>query len=86
MRYETRNHIGIGLLIIGGVLACFGLLFTTGVPMVITLVSGILLVLVGGYMMTRAFTDHDENHPDYESYQERVRQAEQRKRQQSRPN
>ena len=74
MKYETRNNIGIALLVVGGLLACLSILFAKGILLVLALVVSIPMVLAGGYMMTRSFTEADVDHPDYEQYQERVKE------------
>lgn len=82
MKYETRNHVGLGLLIVGGLIACAGLLLTQGAILVVTIIAGVGMVAAGGYMMTRAFTEADTEHPDYDDFQRRVQAHEERKRQQ----
>lgn len=75
MRYEKRNNYGFLLLIFGGVLGCFALFFTNGIFLALGIILSLVLLGAGAYMMTRAFTDLDVDHPDYEQYQQRVEQA-----------
>lgn len=72
MKYETRNHYGFAGLIIGGILACYAILFTNGTTLAILLGVSVPIIILGGYMMTRAFTDEDKDHPDYDQYQQRL--------------
>lgn len=74
MKYETRNLLGLGGLILGGIIVCIAILFGDGPMLFVLLVVGLPLVLVGGYMMTRAFTEADTEHPDYQQYQDRLKQ------------
>ena len=76
MKYETRNHYGLAGLIIGSLLACYAILFTSSFILALLLTISIPLILFGGYMMTRAFTDADKEHPDYEQYQQRLQDRE----------
>lgn len=78
MRYETKNNIGFLLLLFGGLMIVFSLIFLGNLAASILAGVGVTLCAVGGYMMTRSFTDVDKEHPDYEQFQERVRQHEER--------
>lgn len=75
MRYEKRNNYGFLLLLVGAALGCFTLFFANGAILVIGIIAGLGLLGAGAYMMTRAFTDVDVDHPDYEQYQRRVEEA-----------
>ena len=71
MRYETKNNIGFSLLFIGGLTIVFSLLFLGNTSAILGAILGVIICVVGGYMMTRSFTDIDTEHPDYEQYQAR---------------
>lgn len=71
MRYETKNNIGFGLLFLGGLTIVFSLLFLGNTSAIIVSLLGVIVCGIGGYMMTRSFTDIDKEHPDYEQYQTR---------------
>ena len=71
MHYETKNNIGFGLLFMGGLTIVGGLMFLGNVAAIIVALLGVAACGVGGYMMTRSFTEVDKDHPDYQQYQER---------------
>jgi hypothetical protein len=67
MRYETKNHIGMGLATLGSLSAMIGLLwFELGTAASwLSLAGGGAVALGGFWLLTRGFTQADVDHPDY---------------------
>ena len=67
MKYETRNSIGLGLLIVGMIVLIGVVLLSplTSVLSWLLLLGSIASIGYGFYMMTRGFTKADVDHPDY---------------------
>ncbi len=70
MKYETKNNIGILLMMVGSVLVIAVLFLLSGFLLVLGLLTAIAMIGAGGYIMTRGFTELDKEHPDYNRYQE----------------
>ncbi|MGB1251338.1 MAG: hypothetical protein ACPG8W_12025 [Candidatus Promineifilaceae bacterium] len=78
MHYETKNNIGFILLVIGGFLLVTSLLLLSNTTIaIITFLLGMVICGLGGYMMTRSFSDIDQDHPDYQQYQDRFHKQDQ---------
>lgn len=71
MKYETRNAIGLTLLVVGSLIAIIGLLVFGRTLAIIVAVIGVVALAIGLYMMTRGFTEADRDHPDYKQYRKR---------------
>jgi ABC-type lipoprotein release transport system permease subunit len=75
MKYEKKNNIGILLMIGGSLLAVLALFLLSKLLLVIGLIGAVAMIGVGGYLMTRGFTELDKDHPDYNRYQ-KIKQQE----------
>ena len=74
MRYETRNHYGFALLFFGMIVLVASILFFLGWLLWLGVSISVVLIGYGFFMMTRAFTDQDTEHPDYNRYQEMLKE------------
>ena len=80
MKYEQKNNIGIGLMLVGTLLIG-GSFFLPTTFLVLGMIAGVAMVGAGFYLMTRGFEDVDKDHPDYNRYQELKRQSEKHRKQ-----
>lgn len=70
MKYEKKNNIGVLLMMGGSVLIVVSLFVLSDFLLAVGIIGSVAMVAVGGYMMTRGFTDLDQDHPDYNRYQQ----------------
>lgn len=68
MKYETKNNIGILLLIFGSVGFFLALMLLQGVWMYLAFVLAGIALAIGFYLMMLGFTDRDKDHPDYHRF------------------
>ncbi len=63
-------------MMLGSLFLCIAIFLLSELYLIGLIIISISMILLGGYMMTRSFTDADVDHPDYEQYQKRFHSAE----------
>lgn len=71
MKYESKNNLGFILLFISGLIVIAALLLLPQPWVTLAIVLAVAMAGSGFYLMTRAFTSVDRNHPDYKQYRQR---------------